>query len=711
MAATDLGLTFASKASDGQLAAGLPTEVQKVFPPDPAAQAWLTQAMWTINELAEIANVVPNPTIAGYKLPNPVSFSFSRGFRNAKDITNLSAPDFQQAMTGTVAYDFANSATNSLYAQAQKIPSHSPASPPTTGSFQPINPDGSLVNCVPPPCLSPLGPIAYLQELLMLSEASTCEDPGAPPASEQLTLGDAVKARRGPLGALLASCANLETPLPLIDIVNECLEYLATPPTPPATPSGTVYDTSSDQLAGHELCEEGDCSKEKDRDCHDPELIFGALPEYSTPATPEKGKNDSVEPLAYNNLKVDFSTCHLPYSQALDVSRTYLSHFGSCRFEELRTFRKCITEFALLPDNPPTGFESYLWRYPVRIDIAIEYLGITPEEYALLFQGTPSQPCGPTGNAPAPQPGQGTPVGVQDPNATASAAAPAEGESFSTTVSGVQVSTLYGFSSTDQSWMNEVAVLSEFLSRTCLTYCEFLELSKTVLAQFTAGTDSSTTKPAFPDCEPCCLKDYRITIPQGDPGQQALLQIALFIRLWRKLKHACNAGYTFEQLYDICTVLNWFSGAAINPEFIRQLASFQILRDQFHLPLVDHSDKSTGTTGADRTHLLALWVGVGAKKWKWAVNQLVEGVESHAKHRYGSERQGGEAIAHFADNLDALSRLAGFNPPTTASPSTDTWNSNPGCTLRFAEVLAKIAASSFRIGELLYLFNAAPPAD
>ena len=110
-----------------------------------------------------------------------------------------------------------------------------------------------------------------------------------------------------------------------------------------------------------------------------------------------------------------------------------------------------------------------------------------------------------------------------------------------------------------------MVVLSEFLSRTCLTYCEFLELSKTVLAQFTAKTDSTTTNPAFPDCEPCCLKDYRITIPQGDPGQQALLQIALFIRLWRKLKHACNAGYTFEQLYDICTVLNWFSGAAINP--------------------------------------------------------------------------------------------------------------------------------------------------
>ena len=48
----------------------------------------------------------------------------------------------------------------------------------------------------------------------------------------------------------------------------------------------------------------------------------------------------------------------------------------------MRTFRRCITEFVLDPAHEPAGFQSWLWRYPVRIDIAIEYLGITPEEYA-----------------------------------------------------------------------------------------------------------------------------------------------------------------------------------------------------------------------------------------------------------------------------------------------------------------------------------------
>src|SRR2546421_4477904 len=59
----------------------------------------------------------------------------------------------------------------------------------------------------------------------------------------------------------------------------------------------------------------------------------------------------------------------------------------------MRTFRKCITEFVLDPVEEPTGFQSHLWRYPVRIDTAIEYLGVTPEEYELLFQGIWPRQC------------------------------------------------------------------------------------------------------------------------------------------------------------------------------------------------------------------------------------------------------------------------------------------------------------------------------
>jgi hypothetical protein len=129
--------------------------VQQVFPNDPAAQAWLTQAMIAINELFEVASVVP--PVAGVSLPNPVSLPFSiaealyaRGFRTASDISRLSGPDFQQALTGTIAYDYATS----LQAKAQGLaPMPTPGGLGDGGTFQPINPDGSLINCVPPPRL------------------------------------------------------------------------------------------------------------------------------------------------------------------------------------------------------------------------------------------------------------------------------------------------------------------------------------------------------------------------------------------------------------------------------------------------------------------------------------------------------------------------------------------------------------------------------
>ncbi|QNA89208.1 hypothetical protein G4G28_13375 [Massilia sp. Dwa41.01b] len=50
-------------------------------------------------------------------------------------------------------------------------------------------------------------------------------------------------------------------------------------------------------------------------------------------------------------------------------------------------------------------------------------------------------------------------------------------------------------------------------------------------------------------------------------------------------------------------------------------------------------------------------------------------------------------------NLDALSQLAGFDPASTP------WHAQPTSTLRFAEILAKIYASAFTTGELLYLFT------
>ena len=63
------------------------------------------------------------------------------------------------------------------------------------------------------------------------------------------------------------------------------------------------------------------------------------------------------------------------------------------------------------------------------------------------------------------------------------------------------------------------------------------------------------------------------------------------------------------------------------------------------------------------------------------------------------------SVSRVASRITSSRLLAGFNPGVTA----DTWNNRPTCTLRFAEVLAKIRASDFCVEELLYLFNGDQP--
>ena len=89
-------------------------------------------------------------------------------------MTEFISADFQTALTGTVAYQYASQ----IFTAAQGISPNTPTLP-STGTFTPINPDGSLINCIPAPCRSPLGPIEYLHEMLQVSPNATCANPTA----------------------------------------------------------------------------------------------------------------------------------------------------------------------------------------------------------------------------------------------------------------------------------------------------------------------------------------------------------------------------------------------------------------------------------------------------------------------------------------------------------------------------------------------------
>jgi hypothetical protein len=584
-----------------------------VFPQDNKARTWLKRALETIGELYQMTSIGQGDL--QFSLMEAL---YARGFISASIVNNLAIDQFQSALVGSIAYIHAAA----IYAQAVSI---GPV-PTTYGAepvlgFVPVNPDGSLTDCIPPPNLSPFGFVQYLHEMLEVSMGG-------------MTLGDYIAKRRGPLGDLQASMANLETPLPLVDLVNESLEALGGAP---SSGCGAVNDTNSHHLAGFRLGSGG----------HDPATLFAAIPEHSSPATPVK------RPAVYDTLEKCFTAPNLPYSQSLDVCRSYLTHIGTSRFDTMRHFREDITEFAIDAYREPSDFQSHLWRYPVRFEIALEYLHISTEEYAALYSV----------NAP--------------PAFTLE---------------------LYGFPGVAEGWRQTLLGVPEFLKRTGLSYCEFLELWRCEYVPF--ERDNADDK-SFPACEPCCLESLRISFGTRQDVSDLFRKLAIFIRLWRRLRDCRGLRITFIQLADICNVLSLFVIDGINPDFIRQLAALFMLRDFFGIPLSQNrrSHEIVNLDREKRTQFLALWVPNAAPQDRtWAIDVLLHHVEDYARARYGCPFREDSFKKDFADHLPQLSLLAGFT-------EVDPWNAKPTSTIRFAEVLAKIYASKFTVGEIIFLFT------
>lgn len=647
-----------------------------VFPNDAEAQRWLQQALKIINDLV----IVTNGLVTG--APNAAALQFSiiealyaRGFTSIASITTFDQTDFAQALTGSVAFQWAAQ----IYADALKAGGAQPTPSPAMGSFTPVNP-GDLCDCVPPPELSPLGPVQYLRELIDAGPDSTCAAPTEPTAASKF--GSLLTPRRGDLGALLVTRANVATPLPVIDLVNECLEYLAAQVASSGTVNnigGVIHDTSDTQIRDHHLRPPDTEPQPTDPYQHDAATVLAALPQYSSPASPV------AETDGYSALASDYSSPRLPYSQPLDLNRTYLAASGTSRYAAMRCFRAEITEFALTNGNDPAGFDDTLWRYPLRRDIASEYVQISADEYQKLFAtAIATQPPVPAGQ--------------------------------------LSVWQLYGFTDPTlpggNSWLDVAVVVSEFLTRMGLSYCELVELSNSgfVAIQIQPKPPSGRTRvpvdrePAtLPECPPCHLDDLILYFGTTKPADVAahLMRLAVFIRLWRLLQRTRCARYSFAELADICSVLGLFTGGSINPDFIPELVAFQILRDELCLPLWEGQIPS-GATGITRTPLLALWAGPpSGPHWDWALGELLEHLEHYSAARHSCDKHGPDRIKVLAANLDELSQLAGFDPTTAAN----TWHHTPRGTLRFVEVLAKLYASRFDTGDIEFLFAVLPHLD
>lgn len=591
---------------------------------DPALQAWMNRALQTIRALYVLTNIT-SPTFTSTLQFSYMESLYCRGFTSLESVSIMSGSQFKSALTGTVAY----SVSDAIYSNANANGTAPPALPGT--GFHPCNP-GSLVNCIPPPNLSPLGKIEYLHELLQLSVGSA-------------NLGDSVSGRRGPLGNLHSSLANLTTEVNKVDLVNESLESLGSNH---SQVHGAVYDTFDVSLPGSDV-----------HDGLDAQKAAAIISQHSSPSP------SIAAPAVYDTLKTCCTSPSLPYSQSLDVCRSYLCHLGTNRFDTMRHFRQNITEFPMVLAGEPLDFQKEQWRLPVRFDIALEYLQISPEEYSTLW------------SAP-----------------------------MTTNL----IAQLYGINlATDTLSIPNLLTVSGFTNALGLTYCELLDLWKCEVVKFSAGSSKSRNSDLpgdadFPECPPCCLDGLRLVFP-GDNIDFLLGGIAIFVRLWQKLQFRCENPVSMQCLSDIFSVFHAFTfgdDLVINPDFIRQLASLLMLVDLYHLPWTTNSASST-SVGVERTQLLGIWAGPSANpvSWNWALKYLLTSIQHFAFEHYKCSAKEPNFSKIVAENLDELSTLAGFSP-------TNTWYSTPTCTIRFAEVLAKIYASDFTVGELIFMFTTQP---
>ena len=242
--------------------------------------------------------------------------------------------------------------------------------------------------------------------------------------------------------------------------------------------------------------------------------------------------------------------------------------------------------------------------------------------------------------------------------------------------------------------------------RTCLSYCEFYELWQSGFVAFRNGDPGrrrrrrrsrSASRAARTSCG--------LQFPEGQQ-EQDLPNLLVFVRLWRKLRDSRCGGYSFAQLRDICDVLQLYTGGALNPDFVRQLAAFQMLRDDFGMDSPIPTTTAAARRDRRRPHAPARAVG-GPGRGAVAMGRrqlIARSRTARAAPAPAASRAPPEFVKLLARNLDPLSRLAGFDPAS----ATDSWHALPTHTLRFAEVLAKVYASDFSVGELLFLFTARP---
>ena len=371
----------------------------------------------------------------------------------------------------------------------------------------------------------------------------------------------------------------------------------------------------------------------------------------------------SDQDCAYKKLASTVSgSCELPYHLNRDISESYLQRMGSNRFELSRKFSQNIHAFPFAPDVVPNKFRTHLYRLPVRHAQALEYLGISDEEYDLIYAVVPN--FDPAGSVP-PQP---------------------------------DFWSLLGFS--DHATFEEnIFQLPVLLKKLCWDCCEFDELLRTKWIDMIV-TDQRQTH-TFSGCQDCEIDNYLVGFP-NEEATLSLWKLFLISRLHQQLKKEGIGCYSFADLTVLITDIHWIgndlNNLEFNPHFLEQFVAMDMLHSVFGIcPLFDQEER--------RISISSLLNGPEKNPdWDAALDHFVNGIIEHCeKGKAPKACRPPEFRKLLVSQIDLAAYLAGFRSDTVPEQR---WYHQFTNIIRFAEQLYRICNSAFSLGQLQFILTA-----
>ena len=364
--------------------------------------------------------------------------------------------------------------------------------------------------------------------------------------------------------------------------------------------------------------------------------------------------------------------CKLPFHQPSTVSSAYLGVLGINRYDLARKFSQHIHGFAYDPGHVLPEFKSHLFRFPVNHALALEYLGISPQEYSLYYEQTPF---------------------------------PENADSV--------FHELLGYESATE--LSTYSNLGEFLKKNCLECCDWECWLRSGFNPLQIRDDNQ--KLVSFNCYDCDLFNYQIDVLQGGSDLAELTfprlwYLTMLIRFSRQLKKVGISCYSCSDLVHIAEKLEWISiyyedkdnngveelYTEINPHFLEQFVALDQLRKECGICFSIPADAPFPV------YICHLLEGPSGANWEIALAYFVEKIVEKCNEGKAPEAcRSPQFIKLLVDHIDMLALLAGFR---SDDDECYRWYHQFTNIIRFAQVLCRICDSNFTVGQLQFIFTA-----